>query len=391
MVVSVATEVKPAVPAIKSPRIRLDYLDSIRALAALYVVFYHAFWFTIGQNIHHYAKPIRILFALFMYGHYAVDVFIVLSGYCIMLPVVRSADQKISHGLIGFIQRRAKRILPPYYAAVVVSLLISEILSHIHRATNSNETFTTTGLVTHFLLIHDLSAKTALQLNPVMWSVAVEWQIYFVFALLLLPIWRRIGSVALILGSLALTFPLSLLHNSWASTIQNACPWYIGLFGLGMAAASINFSVGNSIDRLRKIVSNRWYPIYLIVVTIVLAPLLRAQKNEFVDDVLVGLLTSAFLVYVTNTILVGSSRLWSVRLLESKQLVFIGTFSYSIYLFHLPLLDLMRALTPRTLYSHQVFLFAITSIQIIIALAASYGFYQLVEKRFQNMPKSHIR
>ena len=70
----------------------LGYLDGLRALAALYVVAVHA----LSQVDRHHDRisaPWSLITGLFLYGHYAVDLFIVLSGFCLMLPVVRrSAD-----------------------------------------------------------------------------------------------------------------------------------------------------------------------------------------------------------------------------------------------------------------------------------------------------------
>ena len=71
-----------------APKVHLGYLDSLRALAAIYVVMYHAIY---QIDPHH---PVRTgaagAFRSLFVGHYAVDLFIVLSGFCLMLPVARS-------------------------------------------------------------------------------------------------------------------------------------------------------------------------------------------------------------------------------------------------------------------------------------------------------------
>ncbi len=101
-------------------KLHLRYLDGLRGLAALYVVLVHIdpyieaelptlwFWF---------AKTLR-------YGAFAVVIFIVLSGYGLMLSVIRSQSGYVAGGLLGYIKRRSRRILPPYYAALGFCLLL---------------------------------------------------------------------------------------------------------------------------------------------------------------------------------------------------------------------------------------------------------------------------
>ncbi len=116
----------PELPA--PPRLRLDYLDGLRGLAALYVVMHHAYY---GLTAEASLPPLAAHLTYWLYlGRSAVDVFIVLSGYCLMLPIIRSG--RLSGGSGGFLRRRARRILPPYYAALGVSLLVIAVLPPLH-------------------------------------------------------------------------------------------------------------------------------------------------------------------------------------------------------------------------------------------------------------------
>ena len=70
-------------------KVHLRYLDSLRGLAALTVVVHHAllqFDFSGAQL----GAPQKWLLFAFQNGHYPVNFFIVLSGYCLMLPVLKS-------------------------------------------------------------------------------------------------------------------------------------------------------------------------------------------------------------------------------------------------------------------------------------------------------------
>jgi len=109
----------PTPAAAKPPRVRLEFLDGIRGLAAFYVVFHHVSQIYMGERVlpaagYYWFTPWMQL------GHYAVAIFIVLSGFCLMLPVANSADGTLRGGFLGYVWRRVRRIVPAYYAAMAM-------------------------------------------------------------------------------------------------------------------------------------------------------------------------------------------------------------------------------------------------------------------------------
>ena len=167
-------------------RVHLDFLDGLRGLAALYVMLGHMYLSQFGMSAQAGVKGVA--FNWLLYGHLAVDVFIVLSGFCLAIPVAQT--KHIKGGASEFLRRRARRILPPFYASLflfVVLLLISHLVRHAHDLP-----FTAKGLTANALLLQDLFPELDMQFDPPYWSVAVEWKIYFLFPFLLL-IWRRYG------------------------------------------------------------------------------------------------------------------------------------------------------------------------------------------------------
>ena len=108
------------VPPTPHPRLHLGYIDGLRGLAAIYVVIYHCNYVT--TMICGFSTGL-VKFAVMPlnYGHQAVDLFIVLSGFCLMLPALRDGYQ-LRGGFKTFLAKRARRILPPYYVAIVLSL-----------------------------------------------------------------------------------------------------------------------------------------------------------------------------------------------------------------------------------------------------------------------------
>jgi peptidoglycan/LPS O-acetylase OafA/YrhL len=160
----------------------LDFLDGLRAVAALLVVAHHAqleVWFGVASWTR-YA------------GRLAVDVFIAISGFCLTLPVARD---RFELSAPRFFWRRARRILPPYYIATAVSLALIYTCIGDKTGTTWDQTIPVTrnGIAAVVLMLVDVFHRG--EINHVFWSVAVEWKIYCVFPLLLL-LARRIGVLA---------------------------------------------------------------------------------------------------------------------------------------------------------------------------------------------------
>ena len=119
-----ASDTAPDVAASPPPRVHLMQVEGMRAIAALIVYVNHAYaqvW-----NPQYGRRPGGILsaFSYFMVaGHLSVTVFIVISGFCLTLPVV-SAGEQLRGGTFEFLKRRARRILPPYYGALALCLAL---------------------------------------------------------------------------------------------------------------------------------------------------------------------------------------------------------------------------------------------------------------------------
>ncbi len=371
-------------PSEKTDRVRLDYLDGLRGLAALYVVCHHAYM-EIDVNGDGSALPrlaARLLHWL-VYGQGAVDVFIVLSGYCLMLPVVRRADGSLGR-VRSFLLRRARRILPPYYAALVLSLLLLGLFPGLRHAASTRwpngSLATPHAVIAHLLLIHNLGQHWFFAIDYPMWSVATEWQIYFALPLLVW-IWRRFGISTVLL--LAYGFAFAVYY--FVPYFNMACPWFLGLFTLGMTAALVNFSPRPAIVRLRE-----RCPWGALSATLLVSYALfgRHWGNHWWDykffmDTLLGLSTACLLVYCTR-ILSGPSPSVPVvlRLLQSRGAVGLGVFSYSLYLVHAPILGIVHdALGPLHL-TNLALLAGVLVLGVGGALLLSYLFHRVFERPF---------
>ena len=224
-------------------QVHLSFLDGLRALAALFVVFHHAMlqvqvpWERLPPSLGHFLR-------VFLFGHYAVDVFIVLSGFCLMLPVARSGGH-LKGGALAFFKKRARRILPPYYLAMALSLLLIAVLIGQKTGTHWDCSIPVTraGLLTHLLLIQDVFQKTDTQINHAFWSISVEWRIYFVFPVLVW-IWRHLGAITTAIATVCFSYLLLALlaHTPIDTETCGVSPQYLGLFVLGMLGADVAFA-----------------------------------------------------------------------------------------------------------------------------------------------------
>ena len=301
-----------------APRHR-PHLDSLRGIAAVLVVLHHA---------HYECPPTGTLgeaTAWLREGHFLVTFFIILSGYCLTLPTLASG--RLREGFVGYLRRRAWRLLPAYYAALAGSLVL--IATLIGTPTGRHWDFalpvTWESVVTHVLMIHNYELANLYKINHVFWSIAVEWQIYFAFPILLF-LGRRLGIWWTTAIAIAVGNACSYLLNG--TPHFGLTPHYYGMFALGMLGATIAHSPGW--EYAARSVS--WWTLAALSLLAMLS-LGRSQPYE-VLDLLFGVACLSVLVALSTP---GRARAW----LEHPWLVAIGGFSYSLYLVHAPLQHLV--------------------------------------------------
>lgn len=354
----------------------------MRGLAALYVVLYHFCGKPAAEDSFLPAALKAALLPL-RYGHYAVVVFIVLSGFCLALPVALTPDLSLRGGIGRYLQRRARRILPPYWAALALSIALIAVSSLVlKRLGHLPPELAPDQLISHALLIHNFRLDWVQTINPPLWSVAVEWQIYFFLPLVLLPIWRRFGPGAAALASVLLGIAPHFLLPAGAN-FDWSLPWMLGLFGLGLLAAAVSVADGDAAARRRAIASRLFVPLALAsAVALLLWP-----KTDFsrlwAMDLLVGAATGSLLVGCAQEEAQGR-RGWLRRLLEARPSVALGRFSYSLYLIHFPalwlLLPVSKKLPPIGQWAFE------STIGVAWAVGIAYLFHRVVERRFLTPP-----
>jgi len=378
-----------------SSKVRLDYLDGVRGIAAIYIVIFHIYGEIFGSLSEAESAEIPYLIqaalSLLNHGMVSVAIFILLSGYCLMIPVARSTNGQLKKGLLTFFKRRARRILPPYYAALSLSLLLTalipkELMPDTGGLWNYGQpSFTPGVLISHLLLLQNLSNDWTGKIDPPMWSVALEWQIYFLFPFLLLPVWRRFGVIyTLAVGGLSALGVYKILH-------YNQHYWYVFLFTLGMVGAVIGFSKKPSILLCKERIPWDLLSILFFIcwTTIPILPeinIIKPWLNPAVTDILLGAAMTCLLISCTRFITEGKkTRFRSILdLFESRWVVGLGIFSYSLYLVHAPILAIVHLYLGELYMSPIPKLLTIITLALPMCLLGAYTFHLIFEKRFMN-------
>jgi peptidoglycan/LPS O-acetylase OafA/YrhL len=356
----------------------LAFIDGIRGLAALYVVLHHAY-FQVVFSPGALSPTVLRLTRWMADGTFAVDVFIVLSGFCLMLPLLRGPDRGLAGGVGGFMRRRARRILPAYYAALGMCLVAIAMVPGLRERpgnswSHSLPVFTRGVLLSHLLLVHNLSIRWIWKIDSPAWSVATEWQIYFFFALVLVPIWRRFGMPL----AVATAFAAGNLVEASMPASNEACFYFTGFFGLGMAAAALYDAPKTA----------RWLPWNWIASAlagiVALAMFVYpgwTHRPKIEVDLFVGFTAAVGLVALSRGSLEGGRSL-ILRVLESRLAVGLGRFSYSLYLIHYPVIAWTHLWLQTWHLNGGMDLALMLLICVPLAVGVSYGFHVVFERPF---------
>ncbi len=362
-------------------RLRLPFLDGVRGLAALYVVGYHAYCTSDCSLLgwRHTLPPLlEKAFRWLLHGHLAVDVFIVLSGFCLMLPIAAHPEHRLSGGFWRYIGRRAQRILPPYFGAVAVSLLAIAFVSGLSQPADvywdsALPAFRTDVILSHLFLVHNFDPALASKINYPHWSVATEWQIYFFLPWLILPLWRRAGLAPAVLATVGLSV---LPHFLFPGRADRACLHFLGLFAMGAAGAVLGTARGP-----RRI---PWG----VLAAVCWAPLLLAMQFKydlfvrqwFRMDLLIGVATAVLLIYGARCERPEQNPL--LRLLESRGVMWLGAISYSLYLIHALVLAALHLVTRGYQLDSTLTLGVMWAVGVPLSLLVAWTFHLVFEKPF---------
>lgn len=301
---------------------RVAGLDGIRGLAALFVVLNHIFERAWPEypGVNH--APFWA--AWLIYGRGAVAMFIALSGFSLGLGPARSGWKFKS--LATYAHRRAWRILPPYWAALGFSLVMTwYVLAQPHLPVPNGK-----SVVVYGLLVQDVFAVGSP--NRAFWSIAIEVQLYVLLPLLLLLVRRvsalaMVGLVAAIVVTIGVLGPHVALMNS---ALVKFTPDLAVLFAVGLLASGI-VTAGEH-TRSRPWAGCALAAAMPAIVLMVVRGSVWSNLNLFWLDLAWAPAIGCFLTAVAT-----SRPRFVVRLLNSPMPRSLGSCSYSLYLTHEPI------------------------------------------------------
>ncbi|WP_413315314.1 acyltransferase family protein [Prochlorococcus sp. SS52] len=296
-------------------------IDGLRAIAVAAVILYHF--------------NDRFLPS----GFLGVDIFFVISGYVITSSLANRQYKGFKEYILGFYERRVKRIIPPLIFYVVVFILLISLFNpdpSIHYRTAISSLF---GLSNNYLfIISNNYFSGATQFNPFAqtWSLGVEEQFYLLFPLL---VWftgfakkSKNGPRNLFL-LLAFCSAISLLGFIHYNFINQNAAYYLSPFRFWeLAAGSLAFILEVKYSALYSKINNL-DPIRLLIPILII---FFIPKNLIViSTISVVLLTIGLIISLKSNNIV-------FNFLTNKRVLYIGLISYSLYLWHWGVLVISR-------------------------------------------------
>jgi peptidoglycan/LPS O-acetylase OafA/YrhL len=316
-------------------KVHLAFLDGIRALMAIIVVMehiYQALKFSDDPPV--LPKMLWNILAMFNVGQAPVVVFICLSGFVLTLPVLKGNFE-----LKSFAKKRFQRIYPPYIAGLVFSVVMTLFGNWVQ--TESTTTVVSVGsLLTHTFLIHNFT-KYITSLNGMHWTVAVEVQIYLLFALVWQPLTSRFGRT--IPNVLFVVIPMLLTISGYS--LEYEYQLYVTYFTLGglTAACWTKCLAQERYKATVKYISFAGYVILACVIGIIVTN--RGSYASSLQAPIDLFIAIATCLTILNMSFAGETTFKPIHAikcgLKTPILSRVASYSYSLYLIHYPIVNLI--------------------------------------------------
>jgi len=338
-------------------------IDGFRALAILPVVFYHA-----GIKI-------------FAGGFVGVDVFFVISGYLITNIILSDLENK-RFTLKKFYERRARRILPALFLVSLACIPFSFLLlKDIYLLEFTRSLVSIIFFSSNFLFWSESGYfNTNAEFKPLIhtWSLSVEEQFYILFPIVLLFFLNFSMFLTRIFFIIILT--LSLLLCVWGSfNFPNATFYLLPFRGWEIILGILTALYLHKNNFKFKKIFNEFFSIVgfsLISISIIFL------DSKTIFPGYIALLPSIGTVLLItfcqkNTIL--------YKIFTTKYLIYLGLISYSLYLWHQPILAFVK------FYSLNEISLYLKLLLILISNVISYFSWKYLESPFRNSQKISLK
>jgi len=345
-------------------------IDALRAIAALSVLLYHSSIppFPIEKfGVLFFDQIIRFFGS---HGRVGVDLFFILSGFCIhWAHVKRNAPMIVS----GYLLRRWWRIYPPYFFALSFAVILNLGTNWFKLGQSFGDfswhNFGFFQIVSHVFLLHNFFSESAYTISGPFWTIAVEAQFY-IFYLALTPMllnvkgWLVIACVSILLSTVAYVL---------LESLEGFQPWHSFLYWPQWLA-------GAALAQVIKFRPNilRFWPVFLILFMLLAfiygqwssTSLFSAHLRFYVLTLSITFLILVFIKFES---------IWNYGVL--RWVPALGIFSYSLYLIHFPVMDRVRTYFIPTLELGWPRVFA-AIFGILLSVGLSYIFFISFENPF---------
>jgi len=335
-------------------------IDGLRALAVFAVVLYH-----LGIN-------------WIPGGFLGVDLFFVISGYVITRLILDSIESANGLDIKEFYAARIRRLFPGLVVLLIVtSVAIALFAPDAIRRFINDVPFVLSGTNNWHLVALHQDYFQAIGRPPLLqhtWSLAVEFQFYLVWPIILLFIWRRFGKRVVRRAALAIaTFSGTALFL-FSLQADNATAGRISHIYFGTDTHSLGLFLGSAL-------AVSWIPRNL-------TPNISQRAQDFIDGIgvfgFIGLLCIFLFIDETNATLYqlafplaglfGCATIISIvhpasrfsPILSNKSFIWIGQRSYGIYLWHWVVFQVTR---PGADLTGSLLALNIARVLVVLALA----------------------
>ncbi|MHA6334525.1 acyltransferase family protein [Qipengyuania sp. CAU 1752] len=308
----------------KDHRYRAD-IDMLRAVAVVSVVLFHAGLSTVSG------------------GFVGVDIFFVISGYLISKHLIEEAKDTGSVSILKFYQRRLRRIGPSLLTVLVTTTLVSLLLIFPFQFTSYLESLLASLSFVSNIYFWTQSGYFAAQSSTVpllhTWSLAVEEQFYIIVPLLILIFARRMRQLTTVIWLIAAT---SLALSIWQSGLRPGASFYL------LPTRMWELVTGTIVAQL-VLSRNRFLDLLPPTLWAASGLLLIGLSLFLIDESMAfpGAVALLPCIGTAMVIIAGRDNVPAISMaLSSRPVLHIGLISYSLYLWHWPVIVFWRFLFP---------------------------------------------
>jgi peptidoglycan/LPS O-acetylase OafA/YrhL len=305
--------------------VKLNQLSGLRGICAWWVVFYHSLGLMNGSV----AGPVRNVIA---HGYLAVDLFFLLSGFVIFLSYHASLTKNFPRSIGKFYWNRFSRIYPLHFVMLGGYLMLFGAFTFLSSSGSAPASYTWSSFIQSVFLVH-MWFGSDLTWNVPSWSISSEWFVYLFFPLMAFSLRKLRGGVlahvlviVLAAAILYLIYSLSGLDSLGSDIPHMALVRTMLEFLMGVFIGSLFVSHRAFLEKY----SNAALAIFLGLCVLYVG----ASIPDYV------LIPIAFALLIAHLSVTSS---WITAALSTGPLVYLGEISYSTYMVHYLVYDLLKA------------------------------------------------